>query len=52
MGRVAKIFLNLLNDGNIVLGGLELPQGDIDGNTSLSLGLELIENPGIRGAFS
>lgn len=31
---------------DIVLGGLELPQGNIDGNTTLTLGLELVEDPG------
>lgn len=34
-----------VNDGDIVSGGLELPQGDVDGDTSLSLGLELVKNP-------
>ena len=29
------------------LGGLELPQGDVDGDTTLSLGLELVEHPGV-----
>ena len=29
----------LTNDGDIVLGGLELPESDIDGNTTLTLGL-------------
>jgi hypothetical protein len=27
------------------LGGLELPQGDIDGDTTLTLGLELVKHP-------
>jgi len=27
------------NDGDIVLGGLELPESDIDGDTTLTLGL-------------
>ncbi|WRX33480.1 hypothetical protein QQP08_025967 [Theobroma cacao] len=31
----------------VVLGGLELPQGDIDGNTTLTLGLELVKHPSI-----
>lgn len=35
------------NDGDIVLGGLELPEGDIDGDTTLTLGLELVKNPRI-----
>ena len=36
-----------VNDGDVVLGGLELPQGDVDRDTSLSLGLELVKNPGV-----
>ena len=41
------------NDGDIVLGGLELPESDIDGDTTLTLGLELVKNPGIlEGALS
>jgi len=36
-----------INDGDIVLGGLELPEGDIDGDTTLTLGLELVKNPRI-----
>lgn len=33
------------NDGDIVLRGLELPESDIDGDTTLTLGLELVKNP-------
>ena len=41
------------NDGDIVLGGLELPEGDINGDTTLTLGLELVKNPGIlEGALA
>jgi hypothetical protein len=29
----------LTNDGDIVLGGLELPESDIDGDTTLTLSL-------------
>jgi len=36
-----------VNDGDIVLLSLELPQSDIDGDTTLALGLELVKNPGI-----
>ena len=36
-----------VNDGDIVLRGLELPEGDINGDTTLTLGLELVEHPGI-----
>ena len=31
----------------IVLGSLELPESDINGDTTLTLGLELVKNPGI-----
>ena len=33
------------NDGDLVLGGLELPEGNIDGDTTLTLGLEFVKNP-------
>jgi hypothetical protein len=33
--------------GNIVLGGLELPQGNVDGDTTLTLGLKLVKDPGV-----
>lgn len=36
-----------INDGNLILGGLELPEGNIDGDTTLTLGLELVKNPGV-----
>lgn len=36
-----------VDDSDIVLGGLELPEGNIDSDTSLSLSLQLIKNPGI-----
>jgi hypothetical protein len=36
-----------INDGDLELGGLELPQSDIDGDTTLTLSLELVKNPGI-----
>ena len=35
------------NDGNLVPRGLELPESDIDGDTSLTLGLQLVKDPGI-----
>jgi hypothetical protein len=35
------------NDGNLILGGLELPESDIDGDTTLTLGLELVKNPSV-----
>jgi hypothetical protein len=31
----------------MVLGSLELPESDIDGDTTLTLGLELVKNPGV-----
>jgi len=41
------------DDGDIVLGGLELPESDINGDTTLALGLELVKNPGIlEGALA
>jgi len=36
-----------IDDGEVVLLGLELPQGDIDGDTTLALGLELVQHPGV-----
>ena len=29
----------LTNDGDIVLGGFEFPEGDVDSDTTLTLGL-------------
>jgi len=36
-----------IDDGEVVFGGFEFPEGDIDGDTSFSLGLEFVEHPGI-----
>lgn len=36
-----------IDDGDVVSGSLELPQGNIDRDTSLSLGLELVKNPSV-----
>ena len=36
-----------IDDGDEVLGGLELPESDIDGDTTLTFSLELVEHPGI-----
>jgi hypothetical protein len=36
-----------VNDGDMVPGSLELPEGDIDGDTTLTLGLELVKDPGV-----
>ena len=42
-----------INDSNTVLGGFELPQGDVDGDTTLTLSLQLVQHPGIlEGAFA
>jgi hypothetical protein len=43
----------LTDDGDIVLGGLELPESDINGDTTLTLGLQFVQNPGIlEGALA
>merc|ERR1719348_930015 len=36
-----------VDDGDVVLGCLELPESDIDGDSTLTLSLELVEHPGI-----
>ena len=36
-----------IDDGDVVLGRLKLPEGDVDGDTTLTLGFQLVENPGI-----
>jgi hypothetical protein len=36
-----------INDGDLILGGLELPESDIDGDTTLTLSLEFVKNPGV-----
>lgn len=36
-----------IDDGDLILGGLELPESDIDGDTTLTLGLELVKNPSV-----
>lgn len=42
-----------VNDSDSVLGGLELPESNVDGDTTFSLGLELVQNPGIlEGSLS
>jgi len=35
------------NNCNIVLRGLELPESDINGDTTLTLGLQLVKHPGV-----
>ena len=39
--------MSLTNDGNLVLAGLELPEGNVDGDTTLTLSLELVKHPGV-----
>jgi hypothetical protein len=34
-----------VDDGDIVSGSLELPEGNVDGDTSLSLGLKFVKDP-------
>jgi len=34
-----------VNDGDIVLGSLELPESNVDGDTTFTLSLELVKNP-------
>jgi hypothetical protein len=42
-----------IDDGERELGGLELPEGDVDGDTTLTLGLEVIKDPGVlEGSLS
>jgi len=36
-----------VNDGDLILGSLELPESDIDGDTTLTLSLQLVKNPGV-----
>jgi hypothetical protein len=42
-----------INDGERELGRLELPEGDIDGDSALTLGFEVVKNPGVfEGSLS
>merc|ERR1719347_2329490 len=42
-----------IDDGYVVVLGLELPQSDVDGDTTLALSLELVQNPGVlEGALA
>ena len=36
-----------INDGDIVLRSLELPESDVNGDTSLTLGLQLVKDPSV-----
>merc|ERR1719260_208492 len=33
--------------GDVVLGSLELPEGNVDGDATVALGLQLVQDPGI-----
>ena len=42
-----------IDDGHVVLGGLELPESDVDGDTTLTLSLQLVQHPGVlEGALA
>merc|ERR1719189_171388 len=42
-----------VDDGDVVLGSLELPESDVNGDTTLTLGLQLVHDPGIlEGALA
>jgi hypothetical protein len=42
-----------VNDGNVVLRGLELPESNVDGDTTLTLGLQFVQHPGVlEGALA
>jgi hypothetical protein len=41
------IFTAMQRQLTLVLGGLELPESDINGDTTLTLGLELVKNPSV-----
>jgi len=36
-----------VDDGDVVLGRLELPQGDVDGDAALTFRLQLVQHPGV-----
>jgi len=36
-----------IDDGHVVTWGLELPESNVDGDTTLTLGLQLVKNPSI-----
>jgi hypothetical protein len=42
-----------VNDGDVELGSLELPESDVDGDTTLTLSLQLVQNPSVlEGALA
>merc|ERR1712073_6613 len=36
-----------IDDGHVVLGGLKLPESDVDGDTTLALSLQFVQHPGV-----
>jgi len=36
-----------VNDGNVILGGLKLPQRNVDCDSTLTLGFQLVQHPGV-----
>lgn len=36
-----------VDDGEVVFGGLELPKGNVDGDTPFSFGFEFVKHPGV-----
>ncbi len=43
--RLTPKVWQLTNDGDIVSRSLEFPKGDVDGDTTLTLSLQLVEHP-------
>ena len=42
-----------IDDRHVVLGGLKLPESDVDGDTTLTLSLQLVQHPGVlEGALA
>ena len=36
-----------IDNGHVVLGGLKFPESNVNGDTTLTLGLQLVHHPGI-----
>ena len=42
-----------IDDGDVIPAGLKLPEGDVNGDTTLTLGLQFVQHPGVlEGALS
>lgn len=42
-----------INDGHVVLASLELPQSNVNGDTTLTLGLQFVQHPSVlEGALA